>query len=170
MMSESKQQAYALLRAWKGENYVFGIGVMDQLGQLVRRFGTRALVVSSGRHSQEKIRQGLDSLAQAGVSMVTDVCVPGAKPNAPRQVVLPKPEMAACPLQGQHRLVQLLPGHPVAAGDIAAVFQQQLHQGPVADSQAQHCNFLPPQGIEILVKSVHLRCLLFISMGPVYPF
>ena len=29
MMSESKQQAYALLRAWKGENYVFGIGVMD---------------------------------------------------------------------------------------------------------------------------------------------
>lgn len=87
MMSESKQQAYALLRAWKGENYVFGIGVMDQLGQLVRRFGTRALVVSSGRHSQEKIRQGLDSLDQAGVSMVTDVCVPGAKPNAPREDV-----------------------------------------------------------------------------------
>lgn len=86
-METCKEQAYALLKAWKGENYVFGNNVMSQLGRLVSRFGTNALVVSSGRHSREKIREGLDSMAQEGITMVTDVCVPGAKPNAPREDV-----------------------------------------------------------------------------------
>lgn len=86
-METCKEQAYALLRAWKGESYVFGNNVMSQLGRLVSRFGTNALVVSSGRHSREKIREGLDAMAQEGITMVTDVCVPGAKPNAPREDV-----------------------------------------------------------------------------------
>ena len=86
-MCTQKEQAYELLKTWKGENYVFGLNVMQQLGNLVRRFGNKALVVSSGRHSQEMIQIGLDSMAQAGIRMVTDACVPGAKPNTPREDV-----------------------------------------------------------------------------------
>ena len=52
-MCTQKEQAYELLKTWKGENYVFGLNVMQQLGNLVRRFGNKALVVSSGRHSQD---------------------------------------------------------------------------------------------------------------------
>lgn len=86
-MCTQKEQAYELLKTWKGENYVFGLNVMQQLGNLVRRFGNKALVVSSGRHSQEMIQIGLDSMVQAGIRMVTNTCVPGAKPNTPREDV-----------------------------------------------------------------------------------
>lgn len=86
-MNAQKEQAYELLRSWKGENYIFGLNVMQELGALVRRFGTNALVVCSGRHSRELIQQGLDSMARSGVRMVTEGCVPGAKPNTPREDV-----------------------------------------------------------------------------------
>lgn len=86
-MSLQKEKAYELLKAWKGENYVFGLNVMNQLGSLVCRFGTRALVVASGRHSAELIGIGLDSMKQAGVEIVSGKCVPGAKPNTPREDV-----------------------------------------------------------------------------------
>lgn len=86
-MNTLNQQAYELLRSWKGNSYCFGLEVMEELGPLVRRFGTRALVVGSGRHSAAKIQQGLDSMSRAGITVVTGSCVPGAKPNTPREDV-----------------------------------------------------------------------------------
>ena len=68
------------------------------------------------------------------------------------QVGVTAAELAAHRFQIQHLLVQLFPGRPVAAGDIAAEFQQQPHQGPVADAQAQDGDLLAPQGSEILFK------------------
>lgn len=66
-MNLQKQQAYEILKEWKGDDYVFGLGVMDQLGKLVQRFGRRALVVASGRHSGALIQIGLESMKEAGV-------------------------------------------------------------------------------------------------------
>lgn len=86
-MNTLKEQAYEILKSWKGDNYVFGLDVMDQLGALVKRFGSKALVVSTGRHSADRIQIGLDSMKQAGVELVTASCVPGAKPNTPREDV-----------------------------------------------------------------------------------
>lgn len=86
-MDSTKEKAYALLKAWKGDRYLFGTGVIDQLGQLVRRFGCRPLVVASGRHSARLIQAGLRSMDQAGVVPVTAQPVSGARPNAPREDV-----------------------------------------------------------------------------------
>ena len=54
------------------------------------------------------------------------------------------PELAAAFLQFQNFRVQFLPGRPVAAGNIAAEFQQQPHQGPVADTETQNGDLLSP--------------------------
>lgn len=86
-MNLQKQQAYEILKEWKGDDYVFGLGVMDQLGKLVQRFGRRALVVASGRHSGALIQIGLESMKEAGVEQVPAYCVPGARPNTPREDV-----------------------------------------------------------------------------------
>ena len=86
-MNLQKQQAYEILKEWKGDDYVFGLGVMDQLGKLVQRFGHRALVVASGRHSGALIQIGLESMKEAGVEQVPAYCVPGARPNTPREDV-----------------------------------------------------------------------------------
>ena len=51
-------------------------------------------------------------------------------------------ELAAQLLQLQHLRIQLFPGSAVTAGDLTAKFQQQPHQGAVADPQTQHGDFL----------------------------
>ena len=48
-MTDSATRAYALLNDWKKGSYIFGLGVMNQLGDLVKKFGNRALVVGTGR-------------------------------------------------------------------------------------------------------------------------
>lgn len=86
-MNPSKETAYRLLKSWKGNDYIAGTGVIHRLGELVRPFGRRALIVASGRHSADRIREGLASLEACGVTSVTAEPVPGAKPNAPREDV-----------------------------------------------------------------------------------
>ena len=44
-MNELFAKSQKLLSGWKGDNYVFGRGVMPQLGKLAARFGSNALVV-----------------------------------------------------------------------------------------------------------------------------
>jgi alcohol dehydrogenase len=41
------KRAYELLKEWKGDSYVHGLGVLDQVGPLAAAFGKRALVVSN---------------------------------------------------------------------------------------------------------------------------
>ena len=60
----------------------------------------------------------------------------------PIQVAIPQAQFGAQLFQLQDLRVQLLPGGTVAARHPAAEFQQQPHQGPVADTQAQHGNLL----------------------------
>lgn len=79
--------ARRLLTDWKGGSYVFGTGVVDELGALVRRFGRRALVVASQRHSRQWLERAMASMKAAGVEFVTPAPAPGARPNAPREDV-----------------------------------------------------------------------------------
>jgi alcohol dehydrogenase class IV len=78
-----------MLREFKGEDYVFGLGCFDRLGGLAASLGKRASVVTSGVGKpwgvplQEATRQ---SLAAAGVTLAGET-IPGAAPNAPREDV-----------------------------------------------------------------------------------
>ena len=73
----------------------------------------------------------------------------------PVQVSVPHPEGTAGFFQRQDLRIQLLPGGPVTAGHIAAEFQQQPHQRPVADPQPQHRDPLSPEGRKIAFKCIH---------------
>lgn len=83
-------RARALLRQFKGDDYIFGLQVFDQLGALVRSVGRRVVVVSSGLGSpwgqpiHERVRLLLD---EAGVEIAGDF-VAGARPNTPREDVV----------------------------------------------------------------------------------
>lgn len=82
-----KERAYELLRQWKGTSYRCGCGVMEELGAMAARYGSRALVVANRRHSQAAIDTALRSLERAGVTVIGGGCFPGARPNAPREDV-----------------------------------------------------------------------------------
>ena len=40
-------RGYALLREWKGDDYIFGLGVLPKIGGLTARFGKRVMLVST---------------------------------------------------------------------------------------------------------------------------
>ncbi len=76
--------ARALLRQFKGDTYVYGIGVLPQVGEIVAAQGKRALLVRNtfpgGDAYLATIRAALTA---AGVALVDEV--EGAAPNAPRE-------------------------------------------------------------------------------------
>ena len=83
----SIQKANQLLEAWKGETYVHGLGVMDQVGKIAAGYGKRALVISASVKFLKAVNdEVVGFLKDAGMELVTDV-VEGAKPNAPREDV-----------------------------------------------------------------------------------
>ena len=59
----------------------------------------------------------------------------------PIQVAIPQAQFGTQLFQLQDFRIQLLPGCTVTARHPAAKFQQQPHQGPVADPKAQHSDF-----------------------------
>jgi alcohol dehydrogenase len=81
-----KDRARDLLRAFKGDKYVFGLKCLDQLGAQAASLGRRAAVVADavGQSWAEPIHAAaVQSLKTAGIQTVGSV-VAGAQPNAPR--------------------------------------------------------------------------------------
>jgi alcohol dehydrogenase len=77
-------QARDLLKNFKGENYLFGPGVLQNCGQLVAQSGKRAALVLDSFPGSETYTQTIRaSLAANGVAIVCET--PGARPNAPRE-------------------------------------------------------------------------------------
>ena len=76
-----------LLRAWKGDSYVFGRGVLDQVGGLARRHGKTALLVCNTTYMKAVADRVAASLEAAGLSLAGGLIVPDAGPNAPREDV-----------------------------------------------------------------------------------
>ncbi len=83
----SKETAYALLREWKGDSYVFGLDVLDKVGPLAASLGKTALVVSNTTYLKPVADQVVKALKDANVSLAGGVIAPDAKPNAPREDV-----------------------------------------------------------------------------------
>ncbi len=81
------KRAYALLKDWKKDRYIFGLDVMSRLGELAAPFGRRALIVSNTTYLKGTADAVEDSLKKAGIVLLTDAPVPDAKPNAPREDV-----------------------------------------------------------------------------------
>jgi alcohol dehydrogenase len=84
IMNELFEKSKKLLSGWKGDAYVFGRGVLPELGRLAAKFGKNALVVCNTTYMKPVADAVVDSLKKAGVSLVGNAVVPDAGPNAPR--------------------------------------------------------------------------------------
>ncbi len=82
------EKAASLLRGFKGENYVFGRGVLEETGKLAAGYGRSALVIANpGQWLKPVVDRVVGSLRANGVSLAGDRIVPDAGPNAPREDV-----------------------------------------------------------------------------------
>ncbi len=76
-------KARGILGEWKGESYVFGRRVLDNVGRLARTLGESTLLVACKDAWAQKHREIIgESLRKSGVSYET---VLDARPNAPRE-------------------------------------------------------------------------------------
>lgn len=88
-MSEKKEWAAKRLREFKGDDYLFGLGCLDRLGELVSPFGRRAAVVISGvgKAWGTPLHEAVEkALAEHKVDVAGEL-IPGARPNAPLEDV-----------------------------------------------------------------------------------
>jgi alcohol dehydrogenase len=77
-------RARALLREFKGDAYLYGAGVLSQVGGVIASLGTRPVLVRDTFPGSETFVQTIrDSAAAAGVLLIGEV--DGAGPNAPRE-------------------------------------------------------------------------------------
>jgi alcohol dehydrogenase len=83
-MDELFTKARNLLANWKGDNYVFGRGVLPQVGKLAAAQGKNALVVCNTTYMKPVADAVVEALKKAGVSLSGGTVVPDAGPNAPR--------------------------------------------------------------------------------------
>jgi len=85
------EAARHLLREFKGEAYVFGNHVLGDVGGTIASCGRRAVLVRPGfAGAEDYVGVIRDSVARAGVDLVAEVR--GARPNAPREDLLPMVE------------------------------------------------------------------------------
>jgi len=77
-------KAKVLLRAFKGDTYLYGAGVLDQVGGVVASLGKRAVLVRDTFPGCDVFVQTIcDAIEGAGVLLAGQV--QGAGPNAPRE-------------------------------------------------------------------------------------
>ncbi|MBC7232549.1 MAG: iron-containing alcohol dehydrogenase [Chloroflexi bacterium] len=77
------EKARALIREFKGDSYVYGSGVLDEVGRLTAELGRRAALVYRRSLNKDLLRRVEDSLQAAGVELLGRI--EGAAPNAPRE-------------------------------------------------------------------------------------
>ncbi len=77
-------QAQTLLREFKGDNYLHGLGVLPQVGQMTVQYGRRAALVRDLFPGAAPFIETIKaSLAAAEVELLAEI--DGARPNAPRE-------------------------------------------------------------------------------------
>ena len=79
MLSELKEKAYSLLRHFKGEHYIHGVGCLDQIGKLCRDLEGKPILIVDDPAADWK-KSVLDrihrSLQAEGIHLVTDRVIP----------------------------------------------------------------------------------------------
>jgi alcohol dehydrogenase len=86
-IEESIDRAKKILREWKGGSYTFGEDILQTTGDIVKKYGKRAILVVTGIGHPwiaKPMEQVISSLKTNGISFET---VNGARPNAPREDV-----------------------------------------------------------------------------------
>ena len=84
-MDDKKQNAARFLKEFKGNNYVFGVDCMNQLGDLTAKYGKKVSVValSIGKEWSRLYQEAVkNSLENSGLQMAGDI-IEGARPDAP---------------------------------------------------------------------------------------
>ena len=77
-------EAKDLLRAFKGDTYLFGMGVLSRVGEVVASLGKRPVLVRDTFPGSDAFVDTIrESIAGAGVALAGRV--KGAGPNAPRE-------------------------------------------------------------------------------------
>ena len=77
-------KAQSLLSEFKGESYIYGPGVLDQVGAVASRSGTRAVLVREMFPGSDSFARRIEkSLADSGVTVAA--VIQGARPNCPRE-------------------------------------------------------------------------------------
>jgi len=78
------ERARQLMREFQGDKYVFGSGVLGQVGRLTAELGKQAALVYDVFPGNDLyVNKIKDSLASAGVQVIAGIV--GARPNAPRE-------------------------------------------------------------------------------------
>jgi len=84
---EAFKRARQLIRDFKGDRYLFGFGVLEQIGQLAQPLGRRCVLVRDTFPGSDRyVERLLKSLQSAGIEVARVVA--GARPNTPREDVL----------------------------------------------------------------------------------
>src|SRR5690554_510548 len=82
-----KQKAIKLLKEFKGENYTFGLNVLDKVGDYAAGSGKTALLIGNDTYLKPVVEEVKKSLSARGVKIAGDRVIPEAGPNAPREDV-----------------------------------------------------------------------------------
>ncbi len=86
-MKSYRDEAYRLLREWRGDSYVMGIDCLGKIGELAASYGRKAMVVAN-RSSMDAVNSVvIPSLESCGLELAGGSICPGAKPNAPKEDV-----------------------------------------------------------------------------------
>ena len=85
--NQLKKQAYELIRNFKGENYSFGLDVLDSVGQHAAKCGNSALVIANTKLHKPIVERIFTSLEKYQITISGEKIVPNAKPNTPREDV-----------------------------------------------------------------------------------
>ena len=81
---DKQQLASKLLKQFKGDDYIFGPGCIEQIGKTVIRYGQSVAFIHAEFPGYDDFTVRIEqSLSEAGVSMVGRI--EGAAPNAPRE-------------------------------------------------------------------------------------
>jgi len=84
---ELKEKTIQLLKDFKGDNYIFGIGKLDEIGKIANQYGKSALIVFNNTYLNPVVNKIIDSLNRYGIKLAGGKIVPDAKPNCPREDV-----------------------------------------------------------------------------------
>jgi alcohol dehydrogenase len=77
------EKASFLIKEFKGDSYIFGSGILNEIGRLAVSLGNRAVLIQAVfTGSDQMIEQVCSSLKMAGVNVLGKIR--GAEPNAPR--------------------------------------------------------------------------------------
>jgi alcohol dehydrogenase len=82
--SDYRSDAERLLKEFKGEKYLYGRGVLSDVGEMAAKAGSRAVFVKDSFPGSEQFHDQIrGSLKEAGLTVVAEI--DGAGPNAPRE-------------------------------------------------------------------------------------